>query len=89
MTEKEIRALLSSVAPSPFIDRTPGTVALLRARVEEAGGDPDAVARWVEAKGGRVDSTQAYFVAGHGPRCGQKVSNSKEFYVVPEDALAK
>lgn len=89
VTEKKIRAVLSSVTPSPFIDRTPGTVALLRARVEEAGADPDAVARWVEAKGGRVDRTQAYFVAGHGPRCGQRVSDAKEFYVVPAEALGK
>ncbi len=89
MTDGEIRALLASVDPSPFIDRTPGTVAVLRSKVEEAGADPEAVARWVEAKGGRVDRTQSYFVAGHGPRCGQKVSHSKEFYVVPVEALAK
>lgn len=89
VTEKEIRALLSSLQPSPFIDRTPGTVAVMRSKVEEAGADPDAVAQWVEAKGGRVDRTQSYFVAGHGPRCGHKVSHAKEFYVVPVDALAK
>ncbi len=89
VTEKQIRALLSSLQPSAFIDRTPGTVALLRSRVEKAGADPDAVARWVEAKGGRVDRTQSYFVAGHGPRCGHKVSHAKEFYVVPAEALAE
>jgi hypothetical protein len=88
MTEKKIRTLLSSLQPSPFIDRTPGTVALLRSKIEEAGADPDAVARWVEANGGRVDRTQSYFVAGHGPRCGQKVSHAKDFYVVPAEALA-
>ncbi len=89
MTDNDIRALLSSVKPSPFIDRTPGTIAVLRRRVEEAGADPDAVARWVEAKGGRLDRTQSYFVTGHGPRCGQKVSAAQEFYVVPTEALAK
>ena len=89
VTEKKIRSVLSSVQPSPFIDRTPGTVALMRSKVEEAGADPDAVAQWVEAKGGRVDRTQAHFVAGHGPRCGHKVSHAKEFYVVPVEALAK
>ena len=88
MTEKQIRKILSSAQASPFIDRTPGTVAVLRSRVEGAGADPDAVARWVEAKGGRVDRTQPYFVAGQGPRCGQKVSDAQEFYVVPVDALA-
>ena len=89
VTENDIRALLSSVQPSPFIDRTPGTIAVLRSRVEEAGADPDAVARWVEAQGGRVDRTQPFFVSGHGPRCGQKVSDAKEFYVVPAGALAQ
>ena len=89
MTDKKIRSVLSSLQPSPFIDRTPGTVALLRSKVEDAGADPDAVARWVEAKGGRVDHTQSYFVAGHHQRCGQKVSEAKEFYVVPTEALAR
>ncbi len=89
VTENEIRALLSTVQPSPFIDRTPGTIAVLRRRVEEAGADPDVVARWVEAKGGRVDRTLPHWVAGHGPRCGQKASDAKDFYVVPTKALAE
>ena len=89
MTEDEIRALLASVQPSAFIDRTPGTVALLRSRVEEAGGDPDAVARWVEARGGRVDRTLPYRQQGHGERYGPKLSEAKEFYVVPVEALGE
>lgn len=89
VNENSIRALLASVRPSSFIDRTPGTVALLRSRVEEAGGDPDAVARWVEAHGGRVDRTLPYRRAGHGPRYGQKVTPGEEFYVVPTEALAE
>ena len=89
MTEDEIRALLASVPPSPFIDRTPGTVAVLRSRVEAAGGDPDAVARWVEAQGGRVDRTLPYRQQGHGPRYGQKLSPAEEFYVVPTEALTR
>ncbi len=72
-----------------FLDRTPGTVALLRARVEEAGGDPAAVAQWVEANGGRVDRTLPYRLKGSGPRYGQKVSEAEEFYVVPLEALGQ
>ena len=87
MTEDEIRELLTSVQPSPFVDRTPGTVALLRSRVEEAGGDPEAVARWVEAHGGRVDRTLPYREGGQGARYGKKASPAKEFYVVPTEAL--
>ncbi len=89
MTEDEIRALLTSVRPSPFVDRTPGTVALLRSRVEEAGGDPAEVARWVEAHGGRVDRTLPYRQKGQGPRYGAKVTEAEEFYVVPVEALAE
>ena len=89
MTEDEIRALLASVRPSAFIDRTPGTVALLRSRVEEAGGDPDAVARWVEARGGRVDRTLPYRRQGHGERYGPKISEAEQFYVVPVEALGE
>jgi hypothetical protein len=89
MSDDEIRALLASVRPSAFIDRTPGTVALLRSRVEEAGGDPGAVARWVETRGGRVDRTLPYRQKGHGERYGQKLSEPEEFYVVPVEALAE
>ena len=88
MNDDEIRALLTSVQPSEWIDRTPDTVAILRSRVEEAGGDPDAVAEWVTAHGGRVDRTLAYYRKGLGPRYRQQESPSKEFYVVPTEALA-
>ena len=87
MTDEDIRTLLASVEPSPFIDRTPGTVAILRSRVEEAGGDPALVARWVEAQGGRVDFTQSFRQQGHGSRYGRKEAPSKEYYVVPVAAL--
>ena len=89
MNDEEIRGLLSSVQPSMFIDRTPGTVSLLRSRVEEAGGDPDAVARWVEANGGRVDRTLPYRLRGSGPRYGHKLRDGEEFYVVPVEAIAE
>jgi len=89
VTDNEIRTLLSSVKPSPFIDRTHGTVALLRCRVEEAGADLDAVERWVEAEGGRVDRTLSYRVGGGGPRFGAKLSNAEDFFVVPTESLAK
>ena len=88
MKDEDIQALLAGLQPSPFLDRTPGTVALLRARVEEAGGDPDAVARWVEAHGGRVDRTFSYRLAGHHERYGRKIAPPKEFYVVPTEVLS-
>ena len=87
MTDDAIRSLLTSVDPSPFVDRTPGTVALLRSRVEAAGGEHDAVRRWVEERGGRVDRTISYRKKGEGPRWSQKVHEGEEFYVVPTEAL--
>ena len=60
VNDDEIRALLASVQPSRWIDRTADTVAILRSRVEEAGGDPDAVAEWVKARGGQVARTPPY-----------------------------
>lgn len=89
MHDDEIRTVLASVQPSPFIDRTPGTVALLRSRVEEAGANPDEVARWVEAQGGRVDKTLPYRRQGHHERYGEKLREAEPFYVVPLEALGK
>ena len=80
--------LLTSVQPSRWIDRTPHTVAILRSRVEEAGGDPDAVSKWVRAHGGHVDRTPPYRRRGSGPRVGQQERSGEEFYVVPTEALA-
>lgn len=88
VTSEQVRALLRSVEPSRWIDRTPDTVAILRSRVEEAGADPDVVAEWVKANGGHVDRTQSYRRQGLGPRYGQKETSGEEFYVVPTAALA-
>ena len=88
MNDETIRALLTSVQPSGWIDRTPDTVAILRSRVEAAGGDPDAVSEWVKAQGGRVDRTPAYYRKGLGPRPRQQERAGEEFYVVPTEALA-
>ena len=86
--DAKVQALLTSVQPSGWIDRTPRTVAILRSRVEEAGGDPDAVSEWVRVHGGRVDRTPAYYRRGLGSRYRQQESSGKEFYVVPTEALA-
>ena len=89
MHDDPIGALLASVQPSGFIDRTPDTVALLRSRVEEAGGDPDAVAQWVRAHGGHVDRTPTYRGTGAAGRYRTHGSSGEEFYVVPTEALAQ
>lgn len=87
--EDQIRALLASVPASGWIDRTPDTVAILRSRVEEAGGDHEAVSKWVIAQGGRLDRTPAFYRKSPGPRFqSQQEGGAKEFYVVPTAALA-
>jgi len=88
VNDDEVRALLRSVQPSGWIDRTPNTVAILRSRVEEAGGDPITVSEWVRAHRGRVDRTPAYYRKGLGSRYRQQESSGEEFYVVPTEALA-
>ncbi len=89
MNDDTIRNFLASIEPSPFIDRTPGTIAILRSKVEDAGGDPEAVARWVTAQGGRVDRTIPWQRGQqYGPRYRQQESPGKDFYVVPVEALA-
>ncbi|MCP9488149.1 MAG: hypothetical protein MSC30_20100 [Gaiellaceae bacterium MAG52_C11] len=87
MNDDAIRALLSSVQPSGWIDRTPNTVAILRSRVAEAGGDPDAVSEWGRAHRGRVDRTPAYYRQGLGARPRQRERFGEEYYVVPTEAL--
>jgi len=89
VNDERIRALLTSVEPSRWIDRTPDTVAILRSRVEAAGGDPDAVSEWVRARGGHIDRTPPYRRRGLGPRCGQRESSGEAFYVVPTEALTR
>lgn len=88
MNDEEIRALLASVQPSGWIDRTPDTVAILRSRVDAAGGDPDAVSQWVKAHGGHLDRTPPYRRRGLGGRPRQNESSGQDFYVVPNEALA-
>ncbi len=87
MNDDQIRVLLTAVQPSGWIDRTPDTVAILRSRLEEVGGDPDVVSEWVRTHGGHVDRTPPYRRRGLGPRCGQRESSGEEFYVVPTKAL--
>ena len=86
MTEDPIRDLLSGVDASPFIWTWPGHVAILQSRVVEAGGDPDAVRRWVEERGGYVDRTSPVGVRTHGTPYRPKPPG-KPFYAVPVEAL--
>ena len=85
MTDDPIRTLLASIPPQPFWVPK-GQTAILEEKVIEAGGDRDAVERWVEAHGGRLDRTVP---VGHRSVLSREpVPDVQRFFVVPDDALA-
>ncbi len=53
MSEDPIRSLLCGITPSGVSTPT-GMVAFSRSSVEQAGGNPDAVAEWTVAHGGYI-----------------------------------
>ncbi len=88
MDDDSIRAMLARLPPSKMIPTDePGMVAILRSRVVDARGDPDAVARWVQDHGGYVGRTQPASHEGRGPRR-RRMEASEQFYAVPRDALS-
>jgi hypothetical protein len=58
MSDDDIRDLLASLPHEEAIPRPPGSVAVLRARVEDAGADLEAVDAWVARHGGRQGRTK-------------------------------
>jgi hypothetical protein len=86
MTDEEIRTLLASIAPAPFIWAPQGHLVIMESAVEEAGGDPGEVLAWVEAHGGQLDRTLPVVATRRGVSAVPKPVG-KRYYVVPEDAL--
>ncbi len=87
MNDEEIRALLASVKPTPFIWVPKGNLVIMVSDVEEAGGDHDEVLAWVEAHGGELDRTLPVVATRRGVTSVPKPVG-KKYYVVPESALA-
>ena len=85
-TKKDpIRKLLADLPPALFLGNPAGTVAIMQDKVVDAGGDPDAVLAWVREHGGYPDKS-------FGVRTRQGFDMrpkpaSKQYYVVPEEAL--
>ena len=84
--EDQIRELLSGLPTAPFIWSAPGTVVIMEEKVVEAGGDPSAVAGWVEAHGGDLDRTLPVVATRRGVTAIPK-PKGKRYYVVPEREL--
>jgi hypothetical protein len=83
-----IRNLLSDLPTAPFIWSPPGTVIIMEEKVVEAGGDPDAVAAWVESHGGDLDRTLPVVATRRGVTAVPK-PKGKRYYVVPENELLR
>jgi hypothetical protein len=86
MSDDEIRKLLSELPTAQFIWSPKGTVIIMEEKVLEAGGDPEAVAAWVEAQGGDLDRTLPVVATRRGVSAIPK-PKGKRYYVVPESAL--
>ena len=86
MSDHEIPTLLSSLPTAPFIWSPNGTVVIMEEKVVEAGGDPDAVAEWVEANGGDLDRTLPVVATRRGVTSVPK-PKGKRYYVVPQSVL--
>lgn len=80
-----IRELLAELPPALFMGNPSGTVAITRDRVVAAGGDADEVLAWVRERGGYPDKSFPVSVR-HGLSPKPKAP-TKQYYVVPEDAL--
>lgn len=90
MADDPIRALLSRLPKATMLPKPAGAVAITRSRVVEAGGDPDAIATWVESHGGSVQRTRP--IKSRGLRPGRYMARevpAEVFYVVPRDALSE
>ena len=79
-----IATLLAGIAPAMFLGNPAGTVAIMKDKIEDAGGDPDEVLEWVRAHGGYPD--KSFGVRSPGPSLRPKAP-TKIYYVVPQDAL--
>ena len=86
MDDEQIRRLLGGVAVCEDIATRPDAVALLRSRVESAGGDLGAVERYVVRSGGEIRQTSARTRGGFGFNSGCTVDGIV-YYVVPRSAL--
>ena len=86
--DDEIRQLLSDLPTAPFISSGDGTVSIMEEKVVEAGGDPEAVAAWVEAHGGDLDRTLPVVATRRGVTAIPK-PKGKRCYVVPERELLR
>lgn len=86
--DDQVRKLLSELPTAPFIWSNPGTVVIMEEKVVEAGGDPQAVAAWVEGHGGDLDRTLPVVATRRGVTAIPK-PKGKRYYVVPETELGR
>jgi hypothetical protein len=83
----DIRDLLASIPPQPFIWVEKGHVVIMEDKVVDAGGDPGTVRAWVESVGGHQDRTLPVVSTRRGTTAVPKPMG-RRYYVVPEAALS-
>jgi hypothetical protein len=88
MTDDEIGELLARQPRSESLPHPPGTVAIRRRSVEQAGGDIAAVERWIgtragERRVGRATKPEVQPAGAGNPRWEGPFS----YYVIPGEAL--
>ena len=86
MDDDRIRRLLGGVPVSDDIATRPDAVAILRSRVENAGGDLGVVEQYILRNGGEIRHTPNRTRGGLGPNAGRRL-DGVVFYVVPRAAL--
>lgn len=80
-----IRKLLAGLPQALFMGNPAGTVAIMEDKVVAVGGDPEEVLAWVREHGGYPD--RSFPVSTRHGLSPKPKQTSKQYYVIPEDAL--
>ena len=84
-----IRDLLSQLPPAGMIPTPPGTVAILRRRIEESDEDLGDVERWIHDHAGELRVWPSIRSGGLRPgRVIARDSGPTPYYVIPTNVLA-
>ena len=84
-----IRDMLSGLPRASMVPTPPGTVAILRRRIEETGEDLGDVERWIHDHAGELRIWPSIRSRGLRPgRVMARESGPTPYYVIPKNVLA-
>jgi len=90
MQPDAIREMLAGLRQASMMRKPPGTVTILRTRIQEAGADLGEVERWIREHSGELRVAPS--VRSRGLRPGRAIapeSGPTPYYVIPKTALAE